>query len=278
MSLVNIELPDGVKIAEQRIKISATTAAALSEHTICLGKNAALNLILEWEGAIANTKIQIHLAERAQLQLTQLQMGQSDAQHHVEYAVTQAAHSQLRSQSYSLGAAESRELWEIALQGEQADCSCHGLAIASDKQQMHHQLKIRHAAPHCRSRQEFKAIATDHAKALFSGKVIVEKAGMGAQAHQHSQNLLLSTRAEIGAKPELEVYTDDVKASHGATVGQLDKDALFFLRARGIPLAQAEQILLQAFVDAHLQNLSGDIQAWLAPIVCEKLSQVRQYE
>ncbi len=280
-----IYVPDGVQLKEP-VKINLRTATAVAEnmhHIIYLGKDAKLSLVQEWfsehdQQQQTKSITHIYLAENASLQKIKFQNEHTAVQHHAEYSVTQSAHSQLHTRLYSLGGAISREIWQIVLQGEYASATCHGLVIATGNQQMHQQLNIQHAAPHCRSEQQFKAIATDTARAMFTGKVVVQKAGGGADARQHSHNLLLSTRAEVGTRPELEVYTDDVKASHGATVGQLDAEALFFLRARGIPLAHAQQMLLQAFVETKLENLSSDLHAWLAPYVAEKLLTVRQYE
>ncbi|MDQ2993475.1 MAG: SufD family Fe-S cluster assembly protein [Pseudomonadota bacterium] len=271
-----IYLPDHLQL-EEAVWMKFTASSPVQIHcVIVLGKHAKLQCVQDWTASTTQAVFDIQLAEHAELQQVKLQDVDASAQNIAEYTVTQSAHSHFTNQIFSLGGAESRETWQIIMQGEYARCALQGLVIANSTQRMDQQLIIEHAAPHCSSDQQFKAIAADKAIANFSGKVIVRKTGTSAVAHQHSQNLLLSTQAAIGTRPELEVYTDEVKASHGATVGQLDADSLFFLRARGIPLALAQQMLLSAFVATQIDNLAPDVRERVAPAVTAKLLAVKQ--
>jgi Fe-S cluster assembly protein SufD len=116
--------------------------------------------------------------------------------------------------------------------------------------------RIVHAAPHCRSRERFKGIVEARARAVFVGKVVVQPGAQKTDSEQHVANLLLSKKAEVNAKPELEIYADDVKCAHGATVGQLDDTALSYLRSRGIGAAEARALLLRAFGGEVLERIA----------------------
>jgi Fe-S cluster assembly protein SufD len=117
---------------------------------------------------------------------------------------------------------------------------------------------VRHEAPGCQSRQTVKNVLDEHARGVFQGKIEVARAAQKTDGYQMNQALLLSPHAEIDCKPQLEIFADDVKCSHGATVGELDADQLFYLRSRGVPLAQARGILVRAFLTEALELVRHD--------------------
>ena len=127
---------------------------------------------------------------------------------------------------------------------------------------------IEHCVPHTSCREVFKGVLDDEARAVFQGRIVVHPGAQQTDGHQLSKAMLLSDRAEIDAKPELEIYADDVKCSHGATAGDLDHDALFYLRARGLPEARARALLIEAFLTEAVEAIAAEdlCPAFLASI------------
>ena len=248
-------------------------------NIIFLGKNSQLTLFQDfqsdstapyWQHSIT----QINCAEHAQLNHIKCQQEGLQSTHLSENLVQQSSESLVNSSSFALGAKLHREAWQVSLTGRAARCHCRGLAIANNTQHLDAHLILNHQAPACISEQVFKSIASDKSRTIFNGKVVVEPSGQQAQAHQLSQNLLLSALAEIDTRPELEIYADDVKCSHGASVGQLDPDALFYLQSRGIDHEQASGMLLHAFIHDQLVDLEPWIQALIAPLLEQKLAHI----
>ncbi len=128
-----------------------------------------------------------------------------------------------------------------------ATVTLHGLYLAGTKQHIDNHTRIDHRVGPSESREEYRGILSGRSRCIFNGKAIVHKGADGTDAEQSNHNLLLSDTAEIDTKPELEIYADDVKCAHGATVGQLDKSALFYLRSRGLDRDEAAQLLTRAF-------------------------------
>lgn len=144
------------------------------------------------------------------------------------------------------------------LVGKGAECDLNGLNLLNGKQHGDTTIVVEHKAPHCRSSQFFRSVLDDEARGVFQGKVHVHKDAQKTDGYQLSNALLLSEGAEMDAKPELEIYADDVKCSHGATCGQLDDEPLFYLRSRGLSEAEARMLLIQAFVDEVADKISDE--------------------
>ena len=170
------------------------------------------------------------------------------------------------------GAGMVRSQIHAELQGENADCTLNGVNLLAGDQHADTTITIEHQAPHCTSNQTYKNIVTDKAHGVFQGKVHVHQAAQKTDGYQLSNTLLLSPLAEMDTKPELEIYADDVKCSHGATTGQLEENALFYLRARGIPENQARALLMKSFLMGALENIADEkitaraddvIESWL---------------
>ncbi|MBX9587181.1 MAG: Fe-S cluster assembly protein SufD [Gammaproteobacteria bacterium] len=217
---------------------------------------------------------QIELDEYSQLNHIQSQNEGINATHISDTLIEQLAHSVYCGNSFSIGGKLQRQAWQVNLLGEKARSSCRGLSIVNGAQHSDYHVTMNHAAKSCVSEQQFKAIANDKARAIYNGKVIVQATGQQAVAHQQSRNLLLSSNAEIDTRPELEIYTDDVKCSHGASVGQIDAEQLFYLQSRGISADQAKEILLHAFIYDQLDELTPDIEALVMPIIEAKLATI----
>jgi Fe-S cluster assembly protein SufD len=146
----------------------------------------------------------------------------------------------------------------VALTGERATCRLNGLFSGSGEQHIDHHTTVRHQVGDTHSEELYRGILDDKSRGVFNGKVIVEKDAQKITAKQASNNLLLSRTAEIDTKPELQIYADDVKCAHGATIGQLDSAALFYLRSRGISEQKARALLIFAFAEEIIKTIPVD--------------------
>jgi Fe-S cluster assembly protein SufD len=180
--------------------------------------------------------------------------------------------SSLTSHSLLTGGALTRRNIHPVLGGEGAECQINGLFMVNGRQHTDNFMRVEHASPHCDSRQFYKGILDGQSRGVFHGRIVVHKDAQKTDAKQTNMNLLLSEGAQVDTKPQLEIYADDVKCTHGATVGQIDEDAIFYLRARGIPQAAAKALLLYAFagevlqrmkVDAVRKHLEGLVSRWM---------------
>jgi len=187
-------------------------------------------------------------------------------------AVEQAADSTFTSRAFSLGAALARTDIATRLGAPGAACTLQGLYVARGTQHVDHHTTIDHRQPRGRSRELYKGIMDGRATAVFNGKVFVRPHAQQSDAEQLNKNLLLSDDAQIDTKPQLEILADDVKCSHGATIGQLDDDAIFYLRARGLDAATARQMLIGAFANELIDPLEvAPLRAQLAADVAARL-------
>jgi len=159
------------------------------------------------------------------------------------------------SHSISLGGALVRNDVGALLDGEGVECTLNGLYLADRQRLVDHHTTIDHARPHCGSREVYKGILADHARGVFNGKIIVRPDAQKTDAKQTNRALLLSEDALINTKPQLEIFANDVKCTHGAAVGQLDDEALFYLRSRGLSAATARRMLIHAFAADVLNRL-----------------------
>ena len=159
----------------------------------------------------------------------------------------QARSANLASHSVLLGGALVRNNVHPVLAGEGGECLINGLFLGGDHQHIDNYMLVEHASPHCGSRQFYNGILDGHAHGVFHGRIIVHKDAQKTDAKQTNRNLLLSDDAQIDTKPQLEIHADDVKCTHGATIGQIDEEALFYLRSRGISEVSARNLLLRAF-------------------------------
>jgi Fe-S cluster assembly protein SufD len=151
----------------------------------------------------------------------------------------------------------------------------HGLYIAGGSQLLDNHTAVYHSQPHCNSNQLYKGILGGKAHGVFNGKILVEKDAQKTNAYQSNKNILLSNDAVINAKPQLEIFADDVKCTHGATTGQMDDDALFYLRARGINENNAKALLNLAFADDVLNKISDDdFRSYVHTLTEKKLKEV----
>jgi len=172
--------------------------------------------------------------------------------------IQQGRGTNVASHSLLLGGALVRNNVHPVLAGEGGECLINGLFIGGGHQHLDNYMYVEHASPHCSSRQFYNGILDGHAHGVFHGRIIVHKDAQKTDAKQTNRNLLLSDDAQIDTKPQLEIYADDVKCTHGATIGQIEEDALFYLRSRGIDEGAARKLLLLAFAGECLDRMKED--------------------
>jgi Fe-S cluster assembly protein SufD len=196
---------------------------------------------------LTNAVTEIVAGENARIEHARLQ-DESRASFHFGFVrVHQAANSHVAAHCVSLGARLFRHQYDPCLDGSGAECVLNGLYLANDRQLADHHMVVDHAKPHCDSHEYFNGILAGQARGVFHGRILVQPGAQKTDAKQTNKNLLLSNQARANSKPQLEIYADDVKCTHGATVGQLDPEAVFYLRARGIPEETARRMLVHSF-------------------------------
>ncbi|MCB1828423.1 MAG: SufD family Fe-S cluster assembly protein [Coxiellaceae bacterium] len=209
----------------------------------------AMTVVFSLENSRAHENtIHIEVSKNASLQCYFLQNSANTERSDNHFLITQWAASRCVFHDYQLGLSEIRNQFDVALNGVDAKCDILGVVVASESQRCQTQTTMLHNAPRTRSTQNYRGIAQDKANAQFISRVIVQKDAQHILSEQQNKNLLLSDQAKITTRPELEIYADDVKCAHGATVGQLDEDALFYLQSRGIAAKEARSLLTYAFV------------------------------
>jgi len=171
--------------------------------------------------------------------------------------IQQGRHANVATHSLLLSGALVRNNVHPVLAGEGSECLINGLFMANGRQHMDNYMLVEHASPRCDSRQFYNGILNGHSHGVFHGRIIVHKDAQKTDAKQTNRNLLLSDDAQIDTKPQLEIYADDVKCTHGATIGQVDENALFYLRSRGLAEAAARHVLLLAFANECLDRMNS---------------------
>ncbi len=210
---------------------------------------------LDSEPYLTNSVSEFFVGPNAALDHYRIQRESAAAFHIAATHVREERAAQFRSTAITLGGRLTRHHIHTALEGEGVDSTLNGLYIEDGAQHVDNHTLIEHAQPHCQSHEFYKGILGGRATGVFRGKIHVHQAAQKTDAYQANQNLLLSETAQINTKPQLEIYADDVKCSHGATIGQLDEDALFYLRSRGIGHQEAVRVLTRAFAGEVLDRV-----------------------
>lgn len=231
---------------------SASRFAIFPRLLANLGDGAEATLVESWVGlgggaAFTNAVFEIALGDGARLAHVRVQDEARDAVHLAATHVRQGRDATYESFSVSVGAALSRHALATMLAGEGASCRLLGLYLADGEQHADHATSIDHAVPHGRSEELYKGILDDRATAVFGGRVLVRKDAQKTSAAQSNRNLLLSDLATVDTRPQLEILADDVRCSHGATIGQLEEQSIFYLRSRGLAESDARDLLTWAF-------------------------------
>jgi len=253
----HVVIPDG-KVVEQPIEIVYLTQPGGQEimshprTLLVVGKNAQAMLVERFVGDgvyFTNAVTEIAVGEHAVVEHVKL-LEESAAAHHIANTqIMMAGRSNFTTHYLALGGSLVRNEVRVRFDGEHAEATVNGLYMGSGKQHLDNFTVIDHAKPNCASHELYKGILNDRAHGVFNGKIFVRKDAQKTDAKQTNKVLLLSDDATINTKPQLEIFADDVKCTHGATIGQLDATQLFYLQSRGIPLDQARRLLTFAFAN-----------------------------
>ena len=200
---------------------------------------------------------EIVLNENSSLELYVLQNVSNEASIQREFKIKQLADSRLKIVVITFNGGDVRNAYHVDLDGEGADTQIYGLYLIDKKQHVENYLKVNHNVPHCTSNEKFKGVLDDEASGIFNGHVYVAPNAQKTDAHQNNSNIILTPKAKINSQPFLEIYADDVKCSHGTSTGQLDQEAMFYMRQRGISKANARILLMYAFA-AEVSNHIGN--------------------
>lgn len=221
----------------------------------------------------AHTHFQYEIAQDARIKIFKIQDTSLNHFDFNEDRGFQAAQSHFEINTITLNGSFVRNDAQVIIQGEHAQTYLNGAYWLKEEQHVANYTTIDHQVANCESFETYKGVAGDKATAVFNGKVFVRKDAQKTNAYQSNANVLLSENASVNSKPELEIYADDVKCSHGSTTGQLDENALFYLRARGLSEATAKNLLLQAFMEDVLQYLKNEeVLAYIHKRIAERFN------
>ncbi|MET0028420.1 MAG: Fe-S cluster assembly protein SufD [Candidatus Thiodiazotropha sp.] len=264
-----IRVEEGVQIESPLELLHVTTRASegcalRSRHLVILGADSSASLIeryISLDDSVScfnNLVCEVSLARGARLNHQRVQLEGRQTYHLSEVHLGLEADAHYQGVQASLGGAWSRTLIHNQFNASGANCELDGLYMAGDGQLTDIHLDVDHAVPHCDSRENFKGILSGAGKAVFDGLIQVREQAQKSNAHLHNANLMLSRRAEIDTKPQLVILADDVQCSHGTTVGQLDSQALFYLRSRGLDPVRARHLMCLGFAGEIIDRFSSE--------------------
>ncbi|MFL6279028.1 MAG: Fe-S cluster assembly protein SufD [Vicinamibacterales bacterium] len=285
-----VHIPDGVVLDQPlhlvflTTKIAATLPIMSNVRTLVVaGNRCQVRMVESYVGPdggryFTNAVTELFAGEGAVVDHYKVQQESLDAYHVASMHVHAAPHANVSSHSFSLGGKIVRNDVVALLDGEGAECTLNGLYLADGDRLVDNHTAIDHAKPHCPSHEIYKGILGGKARAVFNGKIVVRQDAQKTDAKQTNRALLLSDNASINTKPQLEIFADDVKCTHGAAIGQLDEDAIFYLRARGLTYFEARDMMIHAFAGDILDRvkveplrvaLEGELYAQLAKDLAE---------
>jgi Fe-S cluster assembly protein SufD len=224
--------------------------------------------------ALSNTATELVAGSNATVAHTMIEREHLQSYNFSTLRIQQARSANVTSHSLLLGGALVRNNVHPVLAGEGGECLINGIFIGGGRQHLDNYMLVEHASPHCASRQFYNGILDDSSHGVFHGRIIVHKDAQKTDAKQTNRNLLLNDSAQIDTKPQLEIYADDVKCTHGATIGQIEENALFYLRSRGITEAEARRLLLRAFAGEFLDRMkAGAVRDYSEQLAMQRLLQ-----
>ncbi|MBM3496462.1 MAG: Fe-S cluster assembly protein SufD [Armatimonadetes bacterium] len=277
-----VYVPAGVVVATPIHLVFVTTGdadpAIVSPRALAMvGESGAVTIIESYHSlgrsaGLTNAVMEVDVGPSASLDHCRLQLEGAEAYHVGRTAIRLGRDSRYTSHSVATGASVSRHDLGAVMGGENAECTMNGLYIGGDRQLLDSHTVIDHAVPNCESHELYKGILNGRAHGVFNGKVYVRPDAQKTNAKQTNQVLLLSDTARIDTKPQLEIFADDVRCTHGATIGQLDADSLFYLRSRGIALEDARNVLIHAFASDIISRIGlPEVRAHLEDILLASL-------
>lgn len=246
-------------------------------NLIIAGKNSKAYIIEEYysigkNDSFSNVVTEIYMDENSNIQYYKIQNEELNSYHVGTTQVFQEKNSIFDSVTISWGGSVIRNNLNSYLNGENIECNFRGLYYITGKQHVDNHTLVDHATPNCNSNEFYKGIIDNEADGVFNGKIMVRKDAQKTNAYQMNKNILLSNDAVINSKPQLEIYADDVKCSHGATTGQIDKEQIFYLKARGIGEKEGRKLLLYAFANEIIEDIQiEELKLYLEEKLSKKL-------
>ena len=260
---INIPAHKEVEKPIEIINFSTGNEAAMflqPRNLIVVGENAHVQIIerhqsLSSNEVLTNSVTEIFAEKRAYVDYYKIQTDKATASLIDNTYISQQRDTVCRVHTFSFGGNLVRNNLNFYQNGEHCDSTLKGITILKGKQHVDHNTLVHHIAPNCESHQDYKGLFAESSTGVFNGKIVVEKDAQKTDAFQQNNNILIDDKATINAKPQLEIFADDVKCSHGCTIGQFDEDALFYLRSRGIGLKEARALLMYAFANTVLESV-----------------------
>lgn len=271
------------KVVDKPIEImylSTGNEAALMvqpRNLIIVGENAQVQIIerhqsLNSNPVLTNSVTEIFVQERAIADYYKIQNDVQSANLIDNTYIAQKSDSHASVHTFSFGGNITRNNLNFYHQGEHIESTLKGITIIGDKQLVDHYTLVQHATPNCESHQNYKGIFDGNSTGVFNGKIYVEREAQKTDAFQQNNNILLSEKATINAKPQLEIFADDVKCSHGCTIGQLDESAMFYMQSRGIPKKEAKALLMYAFSNEVIESIKiSELKNRITKLIASKL-------
>ena len=247
-------------------------------NLIVVEQNAHVQIIerhqsLTQNAALTNVVTEIFADRYATVDYYKIQNDHTSASLVDNTFIEQQSESTIAVHTFSFGGKVTRNNLNFYQMGEHINSTLKGITIIEGKQHVDHHTLVHHTAPNCESHQDYKGIFNERAVGVFNGKVVVEKDAQKTNAYQQNNNVLVSDRSTINAKPQLEIFADDVKCSHGCTIGQLDEQALFYMQQRGIPKKEARALLMYAFANTVLGSVKiPEVKERITKLIAKKLS------
>ena len=281
-----VYLPKGVSLEKpiHLLFVTSATHGPLVSHPrnlIVLEENSDAKVLETYLGLdgvyFTNSVTEVSVGPNAILEHTKFQLEKSESVHIANISVNQAEHSIYTSNNINFGGKIARNDVNVWLGGERTETWLNGASVGLGEQVIDNHTRIDHAKPNCNSFEVYKAILGGHANGVFNGKIFVYEDAQKTDAKQTNQAILLSPTATINTKPQLEIFADDVKCTHGATVGQLREEALFYLQSRGIPKKEAQAILVFAFAAEVLAKVTiPGVREILEKVLFEQLGKAQE--
>ncbi|HEU0135975.1 MAG TPA: Fe-S cluster assembly protein SufD [Flavobacterium sp.] len=271
------------KVADKPIEImyfSTGNESALMvqpRNLVIVNENSHVQIIerhqsLNDNPVLTNSVTEIFAKKRAIVDYYKIQNDNPEASLIDNTYIAQKEQTHVSVHTFSFGGNITRNNLNFYHQGERIDSTLKGITIIGDKQHVDHHTLVQHATPNCESHQNYKGIYADRSTGVFNGKIYVEKEAQKTDAFQQNNNILLGDKATINAKPQLEIFADDVKCSHGCTIGQLDERAMFYMQSRGIPKREAKALLMYAFSNEVIESIKiPELKNRITKIIATKL-------
>ena len=246
-------------------------------NLIVAEENAEVQVIerhqsLSSNAVFTNSVTEIYAGKHARVDYYKIQNDKENASLIDNTHIDQQESSEVSVHTFSFGGKLTRNNLNYYQNGEHINSILKGVTIIEDKQHVDHNTLVHHKQPNCESHQDYKGIFDDKSTGVFNGKVVVDAIAQKINAYQSNNNILVSDKASINSKPQLEIFADDVRCSHGCTIGQLDEDALFYMRTRGIGKKEGRALLMYAFANNVLESVKiPQLKARITNLIAEKL-------